>query len=89
MTVCSWCNEIIERPALARPIQVVSHGICRQCLSRELARLRDRGSAELALDACAVLRGLARVRRPLRVYALLELGIGAFARFEPRAVKLL
>jgi DNA-directed RNA polymerase subunit RPC12/RpoP len=40
MTVCSWCNEIIERTALARPIQVVSHGICRQCLSRELARLR-------------------------------------------------
>jgi hypothetical protein len=40
MTVCSWCNEILERPALALPLQVVSHCICRQCLSRELARLR-------------------------------------------------
>jgi len=40
MTVCCWCNEIIERSAQARPIQLVSHGICRECLSRELARLR-------------------------------------------------
>jgi hypothetical protein len=40
MTVCSWCNEIIERPVQALPMQLVSHGICRQCLSRELARLR-------------------------------------------------
>jgi DNA-directed RNA polymerase subunit RPC12/RpoP len=40
MTMCSWCNTIIEGRALAMPIQVVSHGICRECLSRELAKLR-------------------------------------------------
>lgn len=40
MTVCSWCDAIIERPALAGPAQLVSHGICRECLSRELAKLR-------------------------------------------------
>ena len=39
MTVCSWCDEIIERPAQAA-LQVVSHGICRECLSHELAKLR-------------------------------------------------
>ena len=40
MTVCSWCDEIIERPALALPVQAVSHGICRSCLREELAKLR-------------------------------------------------
>jgi hypothetical protein len=40
MTLCSWCNEIIEQPAQARPVRLVSHGICRPCLSREIARLR-------------------------------------------------
>jgi hypothetical protein len=40
MTVCSWCDEIIERPVLAAPAQAVSHGICRDCLRDELAKLR-------------------------------------------------
>ncbi len=40
MTVCSWCDDIIERPATAAPVQAVSHGICRECLSAELAKLR-------------------------------------------------
>ena len=40
MTVCSWCDEIIERPKLAAPVQAVSHGICRDCLTDALAKLR-------------------------------------------------
>lgn len=40
MTVCSWCDEIIERLAKAVPIAPVSHGICRECLREELAKLR-------------------------------------------------
>jgi DNA-directed RNA polymerase subunit RPC12/RpoP len=40
MTVCSWCDQIIERPAKAAAVQAVSHGICRECLSHELAKLR-------------------------------------------------
>jgi hypothetical protein len=41
MTVCSWCDEIIERPATAAPVQAVSHGICRECLREELTKLRS------------------------------------------------
>jgi DNA-directed RNA polymerase subunit RPC12/RpoP len=58
MTVCSWCGAIIERPVAALPVQAVTHGICRECLSRELAKLRptvapapqvsDRGQTPIA-----------------------------------------
>jgi hypothetical protein len=40
MTLCSWCDGIIDRPAQAGPVLAVSHGICRECLSHELAKLR-------------------------------------------------
>jgi len=40
MTVCAWCHEVIERPQGAQGAYAVSHGICRDCLTVELAKLR-------------------------------------------------
>jgi hypothetical protein len=40
MTVCAWCHDVIERPKVAAPVHGVSHGICRSCLTSELAKLR-------------------------------------------------
>jgi hypothetical protein len=38
--MCSWCDDVIERPVQAALVQAVSHGICRSCLTAELAKLR-------------------------------------------------
>lgn len=40
MTMCAWCHDVIERPAGAQGAHLVSHGICRDCLTEELAKLR-------------------------------------------------
>jgi hypothetical protein len=40
MTMCAWCHDVIERPAGAQGAHLVSHGICRGCLTEELAKLR-------------------------------------------------
>jgi hypothetical protein len=53
MTICAWCDEIIERPALAAPAAAVSHGICRECLSDELTRLRPTVSPSAPIWATA------------------------------------
>jgi len=41
MTVCAWCHDVIELPNRnALGAQLISHGICRDCLTEELAKLR-------------------------------------------------
>jgi len=40
MTVCAWCHDVIERPRGAQGAHLVSHGICRECLTVELTKLR-------------------------------------------------
>ncbi len=40
MTLCAWCEDVIAQPMLAAASAALSHGICRSCLSEELAKLR-------------------------------------------------
>jgi hypothetical protein len=41
MTLCAWCNAVIGRFSTdATGAVAISHGLCRACLSAELARLR-------------------------------------------------
>jgi hypothetical protein len=40
MTICAWCEDVIAQPMLAAASTGTSHGICRSCLSEELAKLR-------------------------------------------------
>ena len=40
MTVCAWCDDVIEQPLTAQAARELSHGICRSCLIEELTKLR-------------------------------------------------
>ena len=36
MTICVWCQGMIEKAAAARQPAPTSHGICKSCLDRQL-----------------------------------------------------
>ena len=48
MTICAWCQGMIEKAAAARQPAPTSHGICKSCLDRQLEQAQATPRARAA-----------------------------------------